>query len=536
MTKVASEARQWLSDPVSRSADTDAPRRLWPLGSLLVLAAAWLWLTLCIWPQWSFYESYQYGMFVPVLVLALLWKRYPSAPTPETPRTLFWPAFLIVLGAIPLLPARLINEASNLWPTISWPLGLGVVAITLGCLYWMGGRAWVLHFYFPVLFVLSALPWPRSIELKVIQPLTLLNARITVEALLLCNQPALQMGSTIQLASQQVGVEEACSGIRSFHSSIMMALLLSELYRLRAWSRFGLVGAGLVLAFVCNVGRTFALSTIAASRGLEGMERWHDPLGVAVAVACIAGIWALTLILRSRGTHAVPPVGRPDTRAAERPRPLPAALSFAILVWILFVEGATATWFGFREAKMTTSPVWSVELPNESSLRQDSGQYKSLQRTYMADELRSANWTDPDGSHWESYYLSWKHGSKTAQAARGHWPEICMPNAGKSLLAPPVVKHFNVHGLPLPFRTYVFGDTAKPIYLFHLVWEERSSPTRNLDLAIKQSFASRIQAAWDGKRNLGQQLLEVVIGGFEDPEKVEAAFKARLEKMIKVKS
>jgi hypothetical protein len=55
-------------------------------------------------------------------------------------------------------------------------------------------------------------------------------------------------------------------------------------------------------------------------------------------------------------------------------------------------------------------------------------------------------------------------------------------------------------------------------------------------LVFNRSSLAGYRRPGEGKRNLGQQLLEIIVSGCKDPATGEATFKAQLEKMIKVKA
>ena len=508
-------------------------RALWL--ALLVLCSVWAWLVCCLWPQWSLYESYQYGCFVPVLIVALCWKRWLKAPEPEVPKNRPLPVLLALLAAVPLLPIRLVYEANSLWRTISWPLGVPVLVITLCWLYLIGGRAWLKHFSFPFLFVLVALPWPGSFENLVTQPLALLDTRAATEALFIFGVPAVQRGTTIELATGQVGVDEACSGIRSLHSALMVSLFLGELYFLRARSRIILLVSGVILTFLVNIGRTFALSLISAKHGTAALQKWHDPIGIAEVVAYMAGLFILALLLRpGRGSDVKQAAAvEPQKSAVRLPTPVPALLSISMAAWLVFLECGTRGWFRWRESNTTPRLTWSFDLPPSAQATTNAS--KAIDQAYHADETTSAHWAEPDGSLWQIYYMCWNHGSRTSQLARGHWPEICLGNSGLVLRGEVQTRQYEVDNVKLPFRVYAFENDGTPVHVFHCIYEERSGVGNEFTLELKPKFATRVQAAWEGKRNLGQQLLEVIVRGFTDPAAAEAAFKEQLEKMIKVK-
>jgi exosortase len=502
--------------------------RLWV--SLLVGCLIWGWLVCCLWPQWTFYETYQYGCFVPFLVVALCWKRWQRAPAPEPPEARFLTALIAVVAAVALLPARMIYEANSLWRTISWPLTLPVIVITLCWLYLMGGRAWLRHFSFPVLFLIAALPWPGSFENLVTKPLALLDTRAATEALFICGVPASQRGTTIELATDQVGVDEACSGIRSLHSALMLSLLLGELFFLRPRSRVLLIGGGVIATFLVNIGRTFALSWVCAKHGTAVMQEWHDQIGIVEVVGYMAGLLILALLLQPGRRTAV----EPQTSAMRLPAPVPALLCISMAAWFVLLECGTRGWFRLRESNVTAALNWSLDLPTTAQAATSGSE--AIDRAYHADETTSAHWAEPDGSLWQIFYMRWNHGSRTSQLAKSHWPEFCLGNAGLILRGEVQTRQYEVHNVKLPFRVYAFEDGGASVHVFHCIYEERSGVDSALTLDLKPNLAARIQAAWEGKRNLGQQLLEVIMRGYPDPASAEAAFKAQLEKMIKVKS
>jgi exosortase/archaeosortase family protein len=336
------------------------------------------------------------------------------------------------------------------------------------------------------------------------------------------------------MATGQVGVDEACSGIRSLHSALMLSLLLGELYLLRTGSRVVLFVASGILAFLVNVGRTFILSWVSSEHGTAALQKWHDPIGFAEAVACMTGLFILALCLRP-GKAAVDSAEPEPKKSLERlPAAVPAFLCLFIVVWFVFVEAATWGWFRMRESEMAVLTKWSLELPDSAEGFRRTELSETAKRALRADETRSAQWRSPDGNLWQIYYIRWQHGSRTAQLATQHWPEICMTGAGKKLRSGPEIKSYDLGGLMLPFRVYAFDDKGATMFVFHGVWKERGGTSSELRLDGKPNLRSRMQAVWHGKRNLGQRVLEVGVWGFDDLASANAAFMRQLDKLVKV--
>ena len=207
----------------------------------LGLAFGGLWFICCrhLSAEWSYNEQYNYGWFVPFFALYLFWLRWEDRPKSEVVRQrsglgafVAVTAFLLFL----LLPIRLIEVANPDWRPLSWAHALVVVSLTLLLIGWIGGRPWLRHFAFPVLFFLVSVPWPSGIEQPIIQGLMPTVANIATGVLSLFGIPAEVQGNLIHINGGVVGVNEACSGVRSLQTSLMIGLLFGELNRRCAWA------------------------------------------------------------------------------------------------------------------------------------------------------------------------------------------------------------------------------------------------------------------------------------------------------------
>ena len=163
----------------------------------------------------------------------------------------------IIAGALLLIPVRLIQEANPDWRLMSWMMAIAVVFISASAFYLAGGWPWLRHFAFPILFFLVAVPWPTQFEQLIIQGLMRADTAINVELLNAINVPAVQMGNVIEIGTGFVGIDEACTGVRSLQATLMVSLFLGELYDFSTGRRLLLVAVGAVVAFVCNLTRTF---------------------------------------------------------------------------------------------------------------------------------------------------------------------------------------------------------------------------------------------------------------------------------------
>src|SRR5262245_13876427 len=305
-----------------------------------VLGFIWLLLLARLRVDWSVNPQYGYGWIVPVLALALTWRRWRLRPAPNAAPT----CRLVAIAACGLLllwlPLRMVEEANPEWRLVLWVHALVAVMFTLCVIFMAGGWEWVRHFVVPVAFLLLAVPWPMAIERAVIQNLMRLVAMVTVELLDAINIPAVQHGNIIEIAGGIVGVDEACSGVRSLQTTLLVCVFLGEFYRFTPLKRGLVLAAGIVLAVAANIGRTLFLVRTVSVHGFDVMHRWHDAAGIAVVVVILAGVWSLTLRLQARER-------RPSYQWSGSVPPIRRSVVAAALCWLVVAEVATECWCRF---------------------------------------------------------------------------------------------------------------------------------------------------------------------------------------------
>jgi exosortase len=502
--------------------------------------------------EWTTNPQYSYGWAVPLLCAGLLVRRWHAIPEKSCPSTsdLRPPTsghlsvvLLFALLAFLYLPTRLIEEATPEWRLIQWSLGFEAIGLTLCAIFLGSGRGWLRQVAFPICFFFVAIPWPTIIEAPVIQSLTRINSAITVELLGWTGIPAIQHGNLIEVSTGTVGVSEACSGIRSFQTSLMVSLFFGEFYRMKMARRLLLVSAGFVLAMAFNVCRMSFLTMIAAKKGIAAIAQYHDPAGIMITVVCTAGLWGLALLFRKKSEvrSQKSEVGGQLSLAREMATPisqgsLPSPglfrLSLGLLTWLIVVEIGVQLWYRSVESHPVSSPKWTMAFPTNNSSFKSLPISPTTENLLRFDEGRQGAWSDPDGSSWEAFYFNWWPGRVAGYLAKRHTPEICLPATGAKLLSGPQLTIMNINGVELPVRSYVFDTEGRPMYVFHCRWEAGV----NADAYVAHDSArfNFVRAIWAGRGNKGQKVLEIIVSGYADSERAKAALLRQLQTMIKV--
>src|ERR1043165_8625054 len=296
-----------LQEPESQIADPPGSCSWWAkfksqtglIGmALIVLPIGYLWFRLInnLRVEWTTNPQYSYGWVVPILCIGLALRRWfgnVANPIDSERRNSGGIRFLFLLLALLYLPTRLIEEATPEWRPLQWAFGIEAIGMTLCAAYLFKGAEWCRKMAFPICFFLVAIPWPSLIETPLIQALARLNASVVVEVLGATGIPSIQHGNVIEVGSGMVGIDDACSGIRSFQSSLMISLFLGEFFMLTRLRRLVLAPTGFLLALGLNVCRTSILTWIAAKKGPAAIAQYHDQAGLTILLVCTMGMWGV---------------------------------------------------------------------------------------------------------------------------------------------------------------------------------------------------------------------------------------------------
>ena len=288
---------------------TETPKHrttLWPLA--LALVALWLPVFYRLSFFWETDDQYSHGWFVPLLAAWIFYTRWQTLPPPtQVSNSGFIPSspvtrysrpvtlYPLLLTALLLLAGSyFIAESSPDWRMMMWIMAGSAFLGSLIITQIFGGTAWTKHLWFAFFFAMVSVPWPFGPERWLTMELSMLGARISAAVLPLIGIPAVCVGNTIEVSAGTLGVDEACSGIRSFQSSLMAGLFLGELYMLRIIPRIVLCLAGLVAAYGLNIARMLLLSIAVETTGsMEAIDTWHDPAGFAILLLTMAALWGL---------------------------------------------------------------------------------------------------------------------------------------------------------------------------------------------------------------------------------------------------
>lgn len=503
---------------------------------ILLLPFAWLWFHLIdnLRLQWITDPQYSYSLVVPILVLGLLvrrWHHYAGVRLPDAPARQSGLLAAAILGLILLyFPTRLIEEATPEWRPIGWLLAIETIGLTLYGIYLCHGVGGLIRFAFPICFFFTAVPWPSLMEQPIVQGLSRVNAEIVANVLGILGVPAIPHGNVIEVGTGMVGINDACSGIRSLQSSLMVSLFLGEFYFLRWPRRLLLVLAGFFLAMLFNVCRMTFLTYLAAKHGVSAIAQYHDETGMTILLACTAALWGVGYLASLLDKRSAPPAADPP----PGPNPAPRRSHFqrlgaGLIIWIILVETGVGIWYAYRESKIKPGPDWTVNLPETNSTFRSMPFSEEEHQLLRFDNGAQGQWLEADGTSWQTYYFNWRPGRVAGYLAKRHTPDICLPAVGMTLTSGPTLTVLKVGNLALPMRSYTFAGPDGTYRVFQCHWEPGADGAAYVQ---ESSRFNLIRGIWAGRGNKGQKVIEIVVTGYGDMQAAQQAVANELAKLI----
>jgi exosortase len=474
------------------------------LALLAALAAAF---SALLWPQWRHNPELSHGLFMPLIFLLLLYESRSAGPArflPARGATVIALAGLLAAGLAALAVGGLFTAALD-WShaLVGFMLAFALVLILLAGLLVFASEPvrlvpfnWI-SFTAISLWLLCA-PIPPGTYMRLTLGLQLWVTRSVLATLHLFGVAAIRSGNLIELARTTVGVEEACSGVRSLVSCVFAGFFFSAALVRRPWPRAAIIALAAPLALAMNFFRSLIL-TLLADRGVDISHTWHDATGYAILglTALLLGGLALWLA-RSEKPGVMASVASTAHPSWPLQPWLAAGLALAGALVVLFVANTHRT--------PTTAPVpdlaaivpahadgWSQQTTTDLYRFADTLQTDHLiQRTYFKHA--------PDGSLLQVtiYIAYWSAGQAPVSLVASHTPDACWPGAGW-LPEPTANTRVNlmVAGRVLPaaeFRIFRSDTYPQRVWFWHLydgrliAFANPDSPRELLRLAWKYGF------------------------------------------------
>ena len=212
------------------------------------------------------------------------------------------------------------------------PIGLGIVFFWLGelageyftlyisfwmilvgiCLLHLGWQK-LKTIGFALFFMLTMFPVPDFINTRIMLQLRMISSKLGVAIIQLFGLPVIREGNIIDLGFTKLQVVDACSGLHSLISLIVLCLLLVYFFKDHIWKRVVLLLSSIPLAIVTNsfrIAMTAILYKYFGARVAEGF--FHEFSGLLIFAICIP-----VLLIEMKILEKLPPVQSKTTSKSK---------------------------------------------------------------------------------------------------------------------------------------------------------------------------------------------------------------------------
>jgi len=253
------------------------------------------------WAIWSTKEDYTFGYLVPAFSLYVLWDRWPqlepllSGRAPAGPDAPAWLRRLALVLTLACLAAFSLGAAGRAvfgtgvvatmavaFGLMGTMLGFGFLAVAApGGASPAGSSRWQALglLLFPAAIWIVSGPFLYLVDNQVKGPLLAFVTEFVSGVLRVSGHEILVRGNIIVFANgQQVGIADACSGIRSLSACVFVAAFLGSLWVEGGFPgalirRALLIGCAGLAAVVLNIARNTYLSLYAAEHGSAAIDK-----------------------------------------------------------------------------------------------------------------------------------------------------------------------------------------------------------------------------------------------------------------------
>jgi exosortase len=242
--------------------------------------------------HWKAVDDYSHGFLIVPLALFFAWERRPQLHRAVIEPS-WWGVVPLFLGTLTLTIGRLGVELVNMRVSFVFTL-TGLVLLLLG-------KQVSRILAFPLLFLFLMVPLPQSLVNVVAFPLQLIAADAATGVLYLLKIPSLREGNIIHLASTQLFVEQACSGLRSLMALVTLGVIFAYFFRKTPAERLIIVASAIPIAILVNTFRVALSGILTHHIGKEAARGWiHQTEGMftfAIAmVLMLTEAWILRKI------------------------------------------------------------------------------------------------------------------------------------------------------------------------------------------------------------------------------------------------
>jgi EpsI family protein len=422
------------------------------------------------------------------------WHAEPALPTLpiRTARVGFVP---LILGAVGYPIGWFLQAQVGPKPVVLWWLTGAWVLAAAGAILIHGGWPHLRRLAFPLGFLLFALPVPNRLLVPLQFALQSATTAVAAWTLPLLGVPVERSGFVLSLPGGDLGVAEACSGVRSVTALTSIAAFVAWWNEFRFVRGFVLVVLSVPVIAGVNAVRVIVSGLLQEYAGPDYVRgQWHEGLGIGMVLLGLGLIVGLAALLKPR-------VAAARSGALEPMEPAPLRVAATRFATILLVCSALATiaaqvlGTGAEQEVLAVAPLDQIPMQIGRWEGTDIPVPEEVAEMLTADAIVRRVYRDRElGYEVYAWVIFW---SSRNMVKGYHHPDVCWPNRGFRLLNRDVQSVASGGGT-VPITTREFSrDTKRQLVLY---WTQEGRRVWSAE------DEERVQATGDSHDWLGERL------------------------------
>lgn len=215
---------------------------------LTLLVASFIFAYFPVWKRliftWYSAEEYSHGFFIIPLCSYIIWRKKDLLAEIQIKSSWYW-LFLIIFSLL----LYIFGHFAKIMTLASFSMVLLMAGVTI---YFFGFQIFK-ELFFPLFLLLFMIPIPLQIYASLTIPLQLFVSKVSVGILYLYGLPIYREGNIIQLPTQSFQVVDACSGLRSIISLLILSAVFGYFTLRSNFLRTVLFFFGMPIAISVNI-------------------------------------------------------------------------------------------------------------------------------------------------------------------------------------------------------------------------------------------------------------------------------------------
>ena len=375
--------------------------------------------------RWTAQEEYSHGFLIPIVAAWLIWtRRHALLASLGSPS---WSGVLLILLAMFMHLVGLLSAIFILSQ-------LAFIVALLGIALAVGGFSLLRAVFFPVIFLIFAIPLPYFIDANLSLSLQLISSQLGVFFIRLFGIPVYLDGNLIDLGNYKLQVVDACSGLRYLFPLFSLSFLAAYLFHAPIWQRALILLSSIPITIGMNgfrIGLVGLTMDRWGPRMADGALHFFEGWIIFIASALLLAVEAYLLALFSGRrffdvfhvpTYEAKSLPQQNSERAFQRMPIYASL---LLICVMVLTGSLISNRSEilpERSRFVTFPTAIAEWHGRSSQLEPQ-----VENGLALDDYVLSDYSKPDGKA-VNLYVAYYASQRTGESP--HSPLVCIPGGG----------------------------------------------------------------------------------------------------------